>query len=304
MLRQTSRTFASPQPEKVGRGTTPARAIRQKRNAICSAPAARIAIATRWMRWSSRSSGKNAIQPSMPIQQMFSRHGVKLDALNRPSELSTPIPNAAAQMKIMYGRSVFTSRIVSLSRAMSSSPSSARYLTTTSSPPMHSRTIAPSISRTIVITARASFAAFSTDADSTSPLKTGTNAAVSAPSPKSLRAMLGIAKASVKALCATPAPMYFAWKISRTIPSTRLSAVKAPTVNVFLSMPPVPAIVRSPCLTRRGARPRRTRARARRRNARARGPRPARPSRTATPPRSSPPRGRVRRARRARGTRG
>ena len=38
-------------------------------------------------------------------------------------------------------------------------------------------------------------------------VKTGTNAAVSAPSPNSLRAMLGMAKARVKAACSMPAPM-------------------------------------------------------------------------------------------------
>ena len=86
-------------------------------------------------------------------------------------------------------------------------------------------------------------AAASRDDLSSSPLKTGTNAAVSAPSPKSLRIMFGSANARVNALCATPAPIRRDWSISRTSPSTRESAVNAPTVNAFFSMPcPLPLI--------------------------------------------------------------
>ena len=96
--------------------------------------------------------------------------------------------------------------------------------------------MAPSMRSTIVITARASWDARSSESDSTSPLKTGTNAAVSAPSPNSLRAMLGMAKARVKAACSMPAPMRRDWSISRTSPRTRLSIVNAPTVNTFLSV--------------------------------------------------------------------
>ena len=84
------------------------------------------------------------------------------------------------------------------------------------------------------ITARARRFADSTSPHSTSPLETGTNAAVSAPSPKSFRAMLGIANASVKADCSTPAPMRRDCSISRTSPSTLLKAVKPPTVNTCL----------------------------------------------------------------------
>ena len=101
MLRQTSRTFGSVQPEKLNRGETPARAMHQSMKTIWIPPATRIAIATRWMRWSRRSSGKNEIQPRIPIQQILSRHGMKLEALKRPSELRTPMPKAAPQMKIM-----------------------------------------------------------------------------------------------------------------------------------------------------------------------------------------------------------
>ena len=67
-------------------------------------------------------------------------------------------------------------------------------------------------------------------------------AAVSAPSPNSLRAMLGIANASVNALCSTPAPINLAWNISRTSPSTRESAVSPPTVKTCLSTPPFPPL--------------------------------------------------------------
>ena len=159
---------------------------------------------------------------------------MKLDALKRPSALRTPIPNAAPQMKIMYGSSVLTRRIVISSRLVSLSPSASRKCTATSSPPMHRTTIAPSIRSTIVITERASRAARSIEPASASPLKTGTNAAVSAPSPKSLRAMLGIANARVNAACSMPAPISRDWSISRASPSTRESIVNAPTVKTFL----------------------------------------------------------------------
>jgi hypothetical protein len=43
--------------------------------------------------------------------------------------------------------------------------------------------------------------------DSISPLNTGTKAAVKAPSPNNFRAIFGMAKASVKALCSIPAPI-------------------------------------------------------------------------------------------------
>ena len=43
--------------------------------------------------------------------------------------------------------------------------------------------------------------------------------------------MLGIANASVKADCSTPAPMRRDCSISRTSPSTLLKAVKPPTVK-------------------------------------------------------------------------
>ncbi len=65
----------------------------------------------------------------------------------------------------------------------------------------------PTISSAIVMTALARRRALSIAFASTSPLNTGTNAAVNAPSPKSLRAMLGMANARVNALCSTPAPM-------------------------------------------------------------------------------------------------
>ena len=104
-------------------------------------------------------------------------------------------------------------------------------------PATASAEIAASMRRLIVITARARRRALSIRCASTSPLNTGTNAAVSAPSPKSLRIMFGIANASVNALCSTPAPMSRLWNISRTRPSTRESAVIAPTTAVFRRMP-------------------------------------------------------------------
>ena len=146
-------------------------------------------------------------------------------------------------MKSIYGRSVFTSPMVSANRCASSTPSLSRIAPTTSREPRARTRIAPSIRTTIVITERASAAAASRDDLSSSPLKTGTNAAVSAPSPKSLRIMFGSANARVNALCATPAPIRRDWSISRTSPSTRESAVNAPTVNAFFSMPcPLPLI--------------------------------------------------------------
>ena len=76
--------------------------------------------------------------------------------------------------------------------------------TTVSNPSKTTATIDTSISIAIVITDLARRRALSIACASTSPLNTGTNAAVSAPSPKSLRAMFGRANASVNALCSTP----------------------------------------------------------------------------------------------------
>ena len=90
----------------------------------------------------------------------------------------------------------------------------------------------------MVNTERARRSALSRVPDSTSPLNTGTNAAVSAPSPNNFRAMLGMAKASVNALCSMPAPIIRDCSISRTIPSTLESAVNAPTVNVLRKILP------------------------------------------------------------------
>ena len=161
----------------------------------------------------------------------LSRHGIALEALKRPSAFRTPMPKAAPHMKIMYGSKVFTSLIVNSVRPDSSN--SRRHATTLSSPRKTRATIAVSITSDIVITARASRSARSCAPLSISRLKTGTNAAVSAPSPKSFLAMFGMAKASVKALCSTPAPIILDWSISRTIPKTLDSAVNAPTVRVL-----------------------------------------------------------------------
>ena len=163
---------------------------------------------------------------------MFRMHGMKLDALKRPSAFSTPMPNAAPHMNTMYGRRVRTSRSVRSKRAASASPSESRNADRTPSAPNDSATMAHSISSTIVITLRASFVALSSSppSASTTPLKTGTNAAVNAPSPKSFRVAFGMAKASVNALCSMPAPIRRDWNISRTRPSTRESDVNAPTI--------------------------------------------------------------------------
>ena len=108
----------------------------------------------------------------------------------------------------------------------------------TPSAPNANTTNAPSIRSTIVITLLARRAACSSESVSTVPLNTGTKAAVSAPSPNSLRAMFGMANAIVNALCSTPAPIRRDCIISRTRPSTRESAVNAPTVNALRSIPP------------------------------------------------------------------
>ena len=113
----------------------------------------------------------------------------------------------------------------------------------TESPATARTEIAASMRRLIVITARARRRALSIRCASTSPLNTGTNAAVSAPSPKSLRIMFGIANASVNALCSMPAPMRRLWNISRTRPITRESAVIAPTIAVFFRMPFPPPLM-------------------------------------------------------------
>ena len=63
-------------------------------------------------------------------------------------------------------------------------------------PSIASSTAAPSMSHAIEATARARRRAASMRSRSARPLKTGTNADVSAPSPKSRRAKLGIAKAT------------------------------------------------------------------------------------------------------------
>ena len=143
------------------------------------------------------------------------------------------MPNADPQMNTMYGTRMRVRRSVRVVRSENVVPqcSAAERPTTASAE------TAASMRRLIVITARARRRADSIRCASTSPLNTGTNAAVSAPSPKSLRIMFGIANASTKALCSTPAPMRRLWNISRTSPNTRESAVIAPTTAVFFSMP-------------------------------------------------------------------
>ena len=209
--------------------------MHRKRNAICAAPPARIAQQTTVMRVGTSRPGKKHSVPSVAIQMRLRNAGMNAPSTNRPSAFRTPIPNAAPQMKIMYGKSILTSFTVRTLLAPSSRfqvPGSK--FSKTDSPVTAKATTAPRIRKTIVITARARRFADSTSPRSTSPLKTGTNAAVSAPSPKSFRAMLGIANASVKADCSTPAPMRRDCSISRTSPSTLLKAVKPPTVNTCL----------------------------------------------------------------------
>ena len=214
--------------------------MHQNMNAICAVPATRIAHDTRCTRTDSSISPQKASEASAPIQNTFRRHGISDAAANRPIALRTPIPNAAPQMKIMYGRRMRVSFSIRIARGVvaASSPSAAVM------PHTPSATAAPSIRRDIDITARASRRALSMFSVASSPLKIGTKAAVSAPSPNSLRAMFGIANASVNALCSQPAPMKRLCSISRARPSTRESAVIAPTTAVFFRMPPALTISR------------------------------------------------------------
>ena len=208
-------------------------------NAICRKPAKRIAPLTQTMREPSGIPGKKQSAPSAPIHTTFRRHGISDAAANLPSAFKTPIPNAAPQMKIMYGTRRRVRRRVSDVRAENAAP----HCSATESPATARTEIAASMSRLIVITARARRRALFIRCASTSPLNTGTNAAVSAPSPKSLRIMFGIANASVNALCSMPAPMRRLWNISRTRPITRESAVIAPTIAVFFRMPFPPPLM-------------------------------------------------------------
>ena len=59
----------------------------------------------------------------------------------------------------------------------------------------------------------------------------GTNAAESAPSPKSLRNMLGTVHAVTKALQRSPVPKRLAQTMSRTMPRMRLAKMHSATVR-------------------------------------------------------------------------
>ena len=239
MLRQTSRVFSSRQPWKDGSGETPFFRIAFSMNAICRKPATRIAAQTTVTRaWTAR-PGQKQSAASAAIHTRFRMLGISAAAAKRPNAFSTPMPNAAPQMKSMYGISTRTLRKVR--SHFSESPSAcASFSQSAPEIPAHaSSTPAASMSRDIVITARASrCACFSAASAASASLNTGTNAAVSAPSPNMRRAMFGIANATANALCSTPAPISRLWNISRTSPSTREHAVSTATTAVFFRMPP------------------------------------------------------------------
>ena len=207
-----------------------------RRKAICATPPRRIAQHTAATRASTESPGMKQRAASADIQKTFKTVGMSAPSTNLPSAFRTPIPNAAPHMKTMYGHSMRTSLSVSPARGerrLRRDGISRK----AESPITDKRTIEPRTRRMVVRTARASFLADSSAPLSTSPLKTGTNAAVRAPSPNTFLAMLGIANASTKALCSMPAPRILDCIISRTRPRTREKAVRPPTVKTFARTP-------------------------------------------------------------------
>ena len=111
MLRQTRRTFPSRHPRNDGHGEMPFFAIARSMNAIWRKPANRIAPQRKTTR--RRTTGGVPAKPPVPsvvkhmrktsaaIQTTLRMLGMRAAAAKRPKAFSTPIPNAAAQMKSM-----------------------------------------------------------------------------------------------------------------------------------------------------------------------------------------------------------
>ena len=158
-----------------------------------------------------------------PIWIALNSTGLRDGAANLPRQLRIAPKEPAMQMKMAYGRSSGRMRKVN-ETCWLSGPISGRFMETMAdaAAPMMTMVARMRACSETVLEARSSASFFCPSFSL--PAIIGTNAALNAPSPNSMRSMFGMAKAVLKAACGpSVAPQYEEHAISRANPKTRLA---------------------------------------------------------------------------------